>query len=315
MAKKKITILVSIFFVIFLTLIIFHKTENNVVEVIIPKGSSPKAIATILKDSKLIYSEKVFIVLIKTFNYSKKLKAGAYEFKTKDNVFKIILKIKNGENSNIKLTIPEGFDIKKIGNILEEKGICKSENFIKIATEKKIEGFLFPDTYFIVPSSSEIDIINMMNDEFNKSFTKDMKERCKQLNMSVYDIITLASIVEKEAVSPKERPMIAAIFLNRLKKKMKLESCATVLYGLGINKERLSFEDLKFESEYNTYKYHGLPPGPICNPGIKSIEAVLYPATTDNLFFVSKGNGTHFFSSTFNEHVKNKIASKKKAKQ
>lgn len=312
--RKKVIILIPIFFIIFLTLIIFHKTENNVIEVVIPKGSSPKTIAMILKDSKLIYSEKIFIGLVKVFNYSKHLKAGAYEFNTNDNIFKIILKIKNGENINIKLTIPEGFDIKKIGNILEEKGICKSENFIRIATEKKMEGFLFPDTYFIVPSSNELDIINMMNDEFNKFFTKDMKERCKKLNMSVYDIITLASIVEKEAVSPKERPMIAAIFLNRLNKKMRLESCATVLYALGITKERLSFEDLKFESKYNTYKYHGLPPGPICNPGIKSIEAVLYPVTTDNLFFVSKGNGTHFFSSTFNEHVKNKIASKKKAK-
>lgn len=315
MDKKKITLLILTFFVFSLIFVFFHKREGSSVDVVIPKGASPRLIASRLKEADLIYSENLFVALIKLHDYSKKLKAGRYEFNSKDSIFKIIRKIKNGENSNIKITIPEGYTIKEIGAVLEEKNICKSSDFIKLANEKNMEGFLFPDTYFIAPPAGEFDIINMMNNEFNKFFTQDMKERCSRLNMSVKDIITLASIIEKEAVAKEERPIIAGIFINRLKKKMKLESCATVLYAMGINKERLSFNDLKFDSKYNTYKYRGLPPGPICNPGKESIKAALYPAETNDLFFVSKGNGTHYFSSTFNEHIKNKLASKKKVKK
>ena len=140
-------------------------------------------------------------------------------------------------------------------------------------------------------------------------------KRLKEINKPKRDVIILASIVEKEAIADSERPIIAGVFLNRLSKGMRLESCSTVLYAMGINKERLTFKDLKFDSPYNTYKYKGLPPGPICNPGAESIDAVLYPQQTDSLFFVSKGNGTHYFSSTFEQHVKNKIESKKKNKK
>jgi UPF0755 protein len=313
MAKKKIILLISVFLIAALALLFFYNNNNAVVEVVIPKGASPKLIASKLKDAKLIYSENFFVALIKISKYSKKLKAGRYEFNSKDSVFKIIKKIKNGENSNIKITIPEGYNIKEIGLLLEEKNICKAADFIKLADTKEMEGFLFPDTYFIVPPANEFDIINMMNGEFYKFFTQDMKNRCSQLNMSVKEIITLASIIEKEAIAKEERPVIAGVFINRLKKNMRLESCATVLYAMGIKKERLSFGDLKFESKYNTYKYKGLPPGPICIPSIESIKAALYPAETNDLFFVSKGNGTHYFSTTFNEHIKNKLASKKKA--
>ena len=286
--------------------------ESKTVEVFVPKGSSPHKISKILKDSEVIYSQKVFLALIKIYGYSTKLQAGLYDFNTKDSLNTIIRKLKNGESKNIKITIPEGFNIKQIAKILQENNICNEEKFIDLATKQNMEGYLFPNTYFLLPQMTEQEVIKVMNDEFNKFWTKEKEERLQQTKRSKQDTIILASIVEKEAIADNERPIIAGIFLNRLSKGMKLESCSTVLFAMGINKERLTFKDLKFDSPYNTYKYKGLPPGPICNPGAEAIDAVLYPQQTDSLFFVSKGNGTHYFSSTFEQHIKNKIESKKK---
>lgn len=313
--KKIITSIIFVIFFVFVLLIIFQVTrEDKVVEVFIPKGSSPHKISQILKDSDVIYSKKLFIALIKFRGYSTKLQAGLYDFNKKDSLSAIIEKIKNGESKNIKVTIPEGFNIKQIAHALSQHNICNEEKFINLAAEQEMEGYLFPNTYFLLPQMSETEVIKVMNDDFNKYWTKEKEERLKQINKTKRDVIILASIVEKEAVADSERPIIAGVFLNRLAKGMRLESCSTVLYAMGINKERLSFEDLKFESPYNTYRYKGLPPGPICNPGAKAIDAVLYPEMTDSLYFVSKGNGTHYFSSTFEQHVKNKIVSKKNKK-
>lgn len=318
MAKTRKIILLTfiLIFLISVSLVIYNMTkESKIVEVFVPKGSSPHKISKILKDSEIIYSQKIFLALVKIYGYSTKLQAGLYDFDTKDSLNTIIKKLKNGESKNIKITIPEGFNIKQIAKVLHENNICNEENFIKLATDQNKEGFLFPNTYFLLPQMSEQEAIRVMNDEFNKFWTKEKEERLHQVNKTKKDVIILASIVEKEAVADNERPIIAGVFLNRLAKGMKLESCSTVLYAMGINKERLTFEDLKFDSPYNTYKYKGLPPGPICNPGAEAIDAVLYPQQTDSLFFVSRGNGTHYFSSTFEQHVKNKIESKKKNKK
>ena len=184
-----------------------------------------------------------------------------------------------------------------------------------MAQERNLEGYLFPNTYFLMPAMTPEEIIKIMTDEFDKFWTNDFDLRAEQMNMSKQDVIILASIVEKEAVSDEERPIIAGIFLNRLSKNMRLQSCATVLYAMGTNKERLTLEDLNFDSPYNTYRHNGLPPTPICNPGEKAIRAVLYPTITNNLYFVSKGNGTHYFSSNFQDHIQNKIVTKKKVTQ
>ena len=285
--------------------------ENKLVDVFIPKGSSPRKISKILKDSKIINSQNLFLALVKIYGCSSDLKAGVYEFHTKDSLNTIIYKLKDGKCKNLKITIPEGFNIKQIAEVLAEHNICNKEKFVDLATSQNMEGYLFPNTYFLFPQMTELEIIKIMTDEFNKFWTKEKKDRLQEINKSLNDVIILASMVEKEAIADNERPVIAGVFLNRLSKNMRLESCSTVLYSMGINKERLSLKDLKFESPYNTYKYKGLPPGPICNPGAKSINAVLYPQITDSLFFVSKGNGTHYFSSTFEQHVKNKMETKK----
>ena len=310
--RKTITLIFSITILIIVSFVIFQFTrENKLVNVFIPKGSSPHKISKILKDSKVITSKNLFLVLVKIYGYSSDLKAGIYEIHTKDSLNTIIHKLKDGKCKNLKITIPEGFNIKQIAETLAESNICDKENFINLATNQNMEGYLFPNTYFLLPQMTEQEVIKIMNDEFNKFWTTEKRERLQEMNKSLNDVIILASIVEKEAIADNERPLIAGVFLNRLSKNMRLESCSTVLYAMGTNKERLSLKDLKFESPYNTYKYKGLPPGPICNPGAKSIDAVLYPQITDSLFFVSKGNGTHYFSSTFEQHIKNKTETKK----
>ncbi len=314
MAKgRKIVILtiIVIIAIIVAFIIPYIAKENRTIEVLIPKGASPYKISKILKDSEVITSQRIFLALVKYYGYSTKLQAGLYDFNTKDSLGTIINKIKNGESKNIKVTIPEGFSTKQIAKVLAEHNICNEQKFINLAQEQNMEGYLFPNTYFLLPQMSEQEVINVMNEEFNKFWTKEKEERLKEINKSKRDVIILASIVEKEAIADSERPIIAGVFLNRLSKGMRLESCSTVLYAMGINKERLSLEDLQFDSPYNTYRNKGLPPGPICNPGTKAIDAVLYPQVTDSLYFVSKGNGTHYFSSTFEQHVKNKIVSKK----
>ena len=313
MVKRLTIIAIITFFLIAGILFFFINKENKTVEVLIPKGTSPKQIAKILKESEVIYSKTVFLASLKLSGNSKNLKAGLYEFNTKDNSFKIINKLANGESKNIKVTIPEGWTIKQIANILDENNICSGEKFINSAKEKNLEGYLFPNTYFLIPNMEVEEIIKIMTDEFDKFWIEDFDRRANEINMSKKDIIILASIVEKEAVSDDERSVIAGVFLNRLLKGMRLQSCATVLYAMDKNKERLALEDLNFSSPYNTYRHNGLPPAPICNPGAKAIRAVLYPAVTDNLYFVSKGNGTHYFSENFQDHIQNKINSKKKA--
>lgn len=312
MVKQKITL----FIMFFVILSLFScSNENGTVEIIFQKGISPKAMAVKLKEADLIPSTGLFVGIVKLFGWSKELKAGRYEFNKNDGILKILKKIKNGQSLNVKITIPEGFDIEKIGKLLEDKDIVNRIVFSETAKKQNLEGFLLPETYFIDPEATEKEIIKIMNDEFNKFWTKKLELRAEELNMTKKDIITLASIVEKEAVSANERPIIAGIFYNRLAKKMRLESCSTVLYAMGINKERLTFDDLKFNSPYNTYKHAGLPPGPICNPGKETIMSVLFPKKTSYLYFVSKGDGTHLFATTLNEHVIQKNDTKKMIKK
>jgi len=203
----------------------------------------------------------------------------------------------------MKLTIPEGFTARQIGQLIEEKGLGRRKRFLKIVEQRGVEGYLFPETYFVEYDISEEEIIDTMVDQFNKLFTKEMEEQGKKFNFTKRDTVILASIIEKEAARDEERPLISGVFHNRLRKRWYLESCATVQYALGEHKEKLTYEDLKVDSPYNTYDHFGLPPGPICNPGLGSIKAALYPAETDLMFFVAEGEGTHGFSKYYGKHL------------
>ncbi|MDR3111909.1 MAG: endolytic transglycosylase MltG [Elusimicrobiota bacterium] len=305
---KKIKILIILIFAFFLTHIHLHAAVDNDEKIIvnIQKGEGVRKIAKKMKSKQLIASEFAFLFLTQITKSQDKLKAGVYSFSKKDGMLKILKRLKSGSTNLVRITIPEGNNIKQTAEIIAKALPIDTNKFIEIANLNNLEGYLMPETYFVDLSIDEQSLIEMMNNEFKKKFYAQLNDRLKETGEDLKNIIILASIVEKEAVKPEERAIIAAVFKNRIDKEIPLQSCATVLYAMGIVKPKLSIEDTKFASPFNTYIHHGLPPAPICSPGIESIKAALYPAQTDSLYFVSNGDGTHIFSSDFRKHVSNK---------
>ncbi|MBN1383780.1 MAG: endolytic transglycosylase MltG [Elusimicrobia bacterium] len=288
------------------------RPEYQEVFVKVPHGLTPIKIAEILKKEKIIRSKNIFLTLVWLTRTEKKFKPGIYKLNNKMSNFTILRDIVKGNTYKIKITVPEGFLSKEIAELLEDKGICSEKEFLKIVKNKKLEGYLFPETYFFEPNSKEEDIAEAFNSQFGKIFTNGFSKRARELGMTDKDVVVLASIIEKEAKRDEERPLISAVFHNRLKKRWNLESCATVLYALGKHKEFLTYKDLEIDSPFNTYINPGLPPAPISNPGFASIKAALYPASTDDMFFVADGSGTHKFSKYAEEHNSKKRQRKKK---
>lgn len=330
--KNKLNVYIMIYYII-LALISCHlyyismmapvnpKTEVVDVYVLIKKGDTVEEVAKKLKSSGLIQSVNFMKIYSKLKNYDKKIQAGKYKFNNRMGLEQILNDLKKGNtvNETIRFTIPEGFTLEEIAEELSKKGLVNKSDFLEAAKAGKfdydflktlekqtsLEGYLFPDTYEVFLSSSEKDIIEKMLDRFDYIFKDTFIKRANELGLTVHEVVILASIIEKEAKLSDERPVIASVFLNRLNKGMKLQSCATVQYALGERKEVLLIKDLEIDSPYNTYKYSGLPPGPISNPGLDSIKAVLYPAKTDYLFFSAKGDGSHYFGRTYSEHLHN----------
>ena len=211
-----------------------------------------------------------------------------------------------GRSHKIKVTIPEGFTAAEIAVLLDSASICSGEKFLGIVEEKLLEGYLFPDTYFFDIDMPPYSVADVLRDSFNKKFSNDLRKSAVESGLSEKDTVILASLIEKEAKKDEERPLISAVFRNRLKKGWHLESCATIIYALGKHKDRLTYKDTKVNSPYNTYLFPGLPPSPICNPGFSSLNAAIFPADTDAMFFVSDGAGSHKFSKYFSEHNVNK---------
>lgn len=280
--------------------------------VTIEQGVTAQQVAELLEKESLISSKNYFLFLLRLRGGHRKIKPGIYEINSKESTWRIISKLVLGKSKKIKLTVPEGFTVRQIAQLIEEKGLGEKDRFLEIVEERKLEGYLFPETYFVDYDATEEEIIGIMVDQFNKVFTKEMEERGKKFKFTKRDTVILASIIEKEAVKDEERPLISAVFHNRLKKRWYLESCATVQYALGEHKEKLTYKDVKVDSPYNTYIHFGLPPGPICNPGLAAIKATLYPAQTDLMFFVTKGEGTHRFSKYYQKHLE---VQKKKSKR
>lgn len=252
----------------------------------------------------------------------KRLKFGYYKLSPHLNVLQILNKLVQGDTLKIKITIPEGLSLEGISHVLSSNLGISREKFIELSKNPKnlkgiekyfsdkipssLEGYLFPETYYFPKDISEEDIILTMIDTFFKKINKEIpnwKEILKNKNLSFNDWVILASIVEKEGKLEEERPLIAGVFINRLKSGYKLQSCATVEYIFNFEKPILTYEDLKVDSSYNTYIYYGLPPTPISSPSLSSLKAVLYPQG-DYMFFVSKGDGSHYFTKEYNEHLK-----------
>jgi UPF0755 protein len=312
--KTEIIVLVvgSMFLLAFVCIGLFLPDSKILINV--KKGDSFPVVAERLKENKLICSRALFLAVVKLTWSQNKLKAGAYKLSKKDSILKILDVLKNSSKNILRFTVPEGNNIKQTADIISKTVNIDKEKFIRIAIDKNLEGYLMPETYFVTPGVSEEQLIEMMHNEFNKKMTSDMYKKAKQMNISFDKIVTMASIIEKEAVKSEVKSTIASVFYNRLKKNMRLQSDVTVLYAIGTNKTNLTIEDTRINSPYNTYMHFGLPPGPITNPGIESIKAALYPKSTKNLFFVSTNDGDYLFAMSFDGHKKNKQLSKRKNK-
>ena len=279
----------------------------------ITPGMSLALIANVLEKERVITGAKKFRLFAKLKGVDKKIQAGDYTFQTAMTPSEVLNRLVNGENRIHKVTIPEGFNIFQIAALLEKEGLVEKSRFLHYVSDPvfvhslgidgdSLEGFLFPDTYHLRKGMGEERILRKLVARFNEIFKEPYQQRAEEINFRLKELITLASIVEKETSDPSERNLIAAVFHNRLKMGMMLQSDPTVIYGILNFNGNLTKEDLETKTPFNTYLIRGLPPRPIANPGEDSIKAVLYPSPKKYLYFVSKNDGTHHFSTTLKEH-------------
>ena len=318
--KRVIIILVCLFFLaavfgamgLGLFLISPADKEGGVQLVVVEEGLSLGEVAGKLKEKKIITSKPLFMLWARVMGTSRRIKSGEYRLGSRMAPIKILELLTKGAIVTHAVTIPEGFTKVQIAMLLAEEGLVDKGQFLALTDvstllepygikSPSLEGYLYPDTYHFGRGISALTAIDTMIKRFLEVI-EPLKKRAKEVGMKMEEVITLASIVEKETGQGKERPLIASVFLNRLKRRMRLESDPTVIYGLDGFDGNLRRKDLKRPTPYNTYVIRGLPPGPIASPGLQAIRAVLYPARTDYLFFVSKNDGTHYFSKTLSEH-------------
>jgi UPF0755 protein len=276
-------------------------------------GQGMKRTAQALQEEGLVSDAMRFTLFARLEKKDKLLKAGEYFFSTAMTPREILGQMVEGRVHLYRLTIPEGFNLVQIAAAVAAAGLDSEKSFLAVArnpetaqalgiTADTLEGYLFPDTYYFPRDLDSMTIITAMVKQFRAAFKPAWQERAKELGMTVHEVVTLASIIEKETGKPEERPLIASVFHNRLKKGMRLETDPTVIYGIPEFDGNLKRKHLTTYTPYNTYKIKGLPPGPIASPGASAIEAALYPAQSDYLYFVSKKDGTHQFSKTIKEH-------------
>ena len=286
--------------------------EKTVKLVDIPKGTSVRAALSILIKEKLA-QETPYLKFITRIEKLPEIKAGEYEFSSEQSPLDMLEQMAAGRVKLHRFTVPEGLRITEIAGIVEKAGFGKAADFVKMATSAKtakkynipgdtLEGYLLPETYSFPKDAGTAEIIEQMVSDMNRLWSQKEDDQAHKLGMTRFEIMTLASIIEKEAAQPDERPLVSSVYHNRLKLKMPLQADPTIIYGLKKYNGNISKEDIRNPHPWNTYVHPGLPKGPIANPGAASINAALYPAETDYLFFVARNNGSHHFSSTLAEH-------------
>lgn len=296
---------------------------DNEVIIQIPEDASRAQVAKILKRADVIEHKGLFRLFAFSTKRGAEFPAGEYKVNSNMDYRALLRRITSKKSilNTVTVTIPEGYEVSQIVALLEENGVCDAAALeeaiansdfdydfldgIPLGKKNRLEGYLFPDTYEFYKGDSAERVIKRFLDNFELKYNADMQARAKELGFTTHELITLASIVEREATA-KDRKDIASVFHNRLKsdKYPYLESCATVQYVLGERKKVISIADTKIDNKYNTYKYKGLPPGPIANPGLDSIKATLYPNDTGYYFFALQEDGTHKFSKTYEEHLR-----------
>lgn len=332
MIKKTIFCLVIFFSVCFFFGIYFIyniikpcDSISGVKEFIVIKGESVKQTGQKLKQERFICDRFIFETYVWLTGKEKQFKAGRHYLSKNTNIRAIVNSLTSGQSLKNELTIKilEGWTIEEIADYLAKQGIVKKEDFLQAAIfsdnyqfdflkeidsqTKILEGYLFPDTYRIYQSAAAQEIVEKMIANFNQKFNSGLREEIKKQDKTVLQIVTMASILEKEASGDEDRAAISDIFWRRLKEGMGLQADATVNYITGKKTPAISREDAQIDSAYNTYKYRGLPPGPICNPGLSSIKAAIYPKANDYWYFLSTKDGKIVYGKNLEEHNLNKI--------
>lgn len=291
--------------------------DKRPVEVEIPVNSSTRQVARILADKGLIRSAGFFAAWCRIKGLDGRLQAGYYSLNRGQGMNEILDYLIEGRTASLRITVPEGYNLSQIEELLVSRGICthsewqealnKDYRFFYMdnlpRNDRRLEGFLFPDTYQVRKGASAEEIIQMMLTRFEEVWQKEFAAEARARGLTVNQVVTMASLVEKEARVASERPRIAGVLYNRLKLGMPLQVDATILYSLGRHKERVTYKDLEVDSPYNTYLHTGLPPGPIAMPGAASLRAALWPEQNSYLYYVVAEGGKHYFSKTYEEHL------------
>lgn len=292
--------------------------DQVLIEVRIPQYSTAHSVAAILIEKGLIRDERIFLAYCYWQRHEKDLQAGLYDFSKSQSLDQIIQQLVEGKVKQMTFTIPEGYTVRQIGELLVKNGICRPEQwqaalqanydypFLQSGItdrEKRLEGYLYPDTYTFEDETGAEAIINMMLTRFDRVWDDNFKSQAQARQLQVGRVITVASLIEREAQVAEERRRIAGVIYNRLQKGMPLQIDASVIYALGEHRETVTYQDLEIDSPYNTYKHAGLPPGPIASPGRAAIEAAVNPELHNYYYYVAKGDGSHQFSATYLEHL------------
>ncbi len=293
----------------------YYKGFSGEKKVRIEKGSSIEKIADLLKEEGVIRSSRTFLLFYSLFFKGRPLQAGLYSFGKPMRTIDVLRKLVNGEISKFRVSVPEGLTIEETAKLFSN--YIPGKEFLKETKDswliedldpqaKDLEGYLFPDTYIFPEGIPASEVIKEMVSNFRKKFSISLRERADSMGWKIRDIVTLASLIEKETSKDDEKPIISSVFHNRFRMRMPLQCDPTVIYAMkkmGIWKGRLLRNYYKkVKSPYNTYLHRGLPPGPICSPGLNSIRAALYPASTDYLYFIAIGK-SHIFSKTYSQHL------------
>jgi len=301
---------------------------NKSVEVKIPKGATFREAVEIFCKEGIIHDRTFFLIIGRITGLDRKIRAGYYSIFKSMNTIDLLKILRRGQIIEYAVTIVEGDSLWEVAEKLSGKGIATQEQFFDLASDRDFltsfdieastfEGYLFPDTYNIPKGMEPEEAIGMMINTFREKYSDKLEERAEELDFTEREVLTLASIIEKEAITDEERPVISAVYHNRLKKRMRLQADPTAIYGVKSSKEKITSSDIRKKTPYNTYVIKGLPPGPIASPGLKSIKAALYPADVPYIYFVSNNDGTHRFSVTAKEHeaAVNSYRKKKKMEQ
>lgn len=295
--------------------------NSSEVSVSIPEDTSCSKISDIIYKSGLVRGPDLISVYARLHGVDQKLKPGRYLFRTGQSLPEIVGSLLAGPSDVVIFTVPEGFSLSQLTDLLVQKGLVdreKFKNFLsgtqnyrheflkRIPRDRGLEGYLFPDTYHAGYRTGEEQIIGIMLERFEAEIKKlDYEKKAGEMNLTLHQAVTIASMIEGEAAVDGERPLIASVIYNRLRLGMPLQIDATVKYALGGQKKKIYYKDLEVDSPYNTYRVAGLPPGPINSPGRASLQAAVNPARTDYLYYVAKPDGTHAFSSNLDEHNNN----------